>query len=285
MRSYQVTLALTAWLTLAGCTQPGPVTPTAGPPTTVPASAVPTSTAGQPRQTLAVYYTLTWADKGPRLVREFHQLQAGADPAAQVRAAVTEMLTGDALDPDYVDLWPARARVRDVSVAAGVATVDLGDARQANLGAEGSLVALQQLVWTATAVPTINSVKIMLDGMPTADLWGHLDISGPQRRLAAAEVLYPVWLISPQHGEHMGRRVTLHIAGIAFEATVTYEIKRAGTVVKHGFVTLDKGAPGQGEATQVIDLDQPGTYMIAAYLTSAADESRLALDDHTITVG
>lgn len=233
---------------------------------------------------MAVYYTRTQPGKAPRLVREFHQVPAGTESAAKVRAAVTEMLTGRPLDPDYADLWPDGARVLNVTVDSGVATVDLGGAAAANLGVEASAIAWQQLVWTVTAVPDIKALKLMLDSKAAGELWGHLDVGGPQRRAPAADVLHSVWLISPQQGERVGREVTVHIAAIAFEATVNYEIKRAGVVVKEGFVTLNEGAPAQGETKQTVELDLPGEYVIAAFLISAEDNSRQSIDDHQVTV-
>lgn len=282
MRPIFIAIAAAATLLASpGCSRPGPATPS--PSATAPATIQPTSGPPVPIQSLAVYYALDRPGRGPRLVREFHPATTAVDPAVQVRAAVTEMLTRKAFDPDYRNLWPAGATVLNVSVAADTATIDFAGAATANLGAEASAIALQQLVWTVTAVPNVHAVKIMLDGRPTAELWGHLDVGQPQRRSAAADVLYPVWLISPQHGDQVGRQVTLHIAGIAFEATVNYEITRAGAVVKEGFVTLSAGPPLQGEAKQAITLDQPGAYVIAAYLISAKDGSREAIDDHTVT--
>ena len=98
------------------------------------------------------------------------------------------------------------------------------------------------------------------------------------------DTIAPVWLISPQHGDRVGREVTLHIAGIAFEATVNYEIRLGTQIVKEGFVTLDKGAPQQGEAKQTVTLE-PGDYVIAAYLVSPEDAEREHLDDHSVKVG
>lgn len=268
-------------LTLAACTAnptPSPSTATTGPGT----GPVPTTSAGQ--LALAVYYTLTQNNGDPQLVREFHRMSVqDVSKAGHIRAAVTEMLTRDAVDPDYRGLWPRGARVANVAASGPVATIDLTSATVNGVGAKAAAIAVQQLVWTVTAVPDVTSVVILLDGRPANELWGHIDISKLLQRGSAVDVLAPVWLISPQHGDTVGRDVTLHIAGIAFEATVNYEIRRGGTLIEEGFITLNAGAPAQGEAKKLVNLD-PGSYVITAFLISSNDSSRQNPDDHAITV-
>jgi hypothetical protein len=92
-----------------------------------------------------------------------------------------------------------------------------------------------------------------------------------------------VWLISPQHGDVVGRQVTLHVAGIVFEATANYQIRRGNAVVKSGAIQLGAGAPAQGEAKLAVTLE-PGTYVIEAFEISAKDGSRQHIDNHTVTV-
>ncbi|GIH10619.1 hypothetical protein Rhe02_86860 [Rhizocola hellebori] len=267
-----VCLALTA--TLAACTVADPA-PTGS---STPSAAV--------KQPVAVYYALTTPEGlGPRLVREFHRVQEPTDSVVgQVRAAASQMLSHNALDPDYANLWPNGAKLLNVSIAGNTATVDIGGATANNVGAQAAQIAVQQLVWTVTAVPNIDSVKILLDGAPATELWGHVDLSKPLKRASALDTLAPVWLISPQHGDRVGREVTLHIAGIAFEATVHYQVRFGTQVVKEGFVTLDKGAPQQGEAKQTVTLE-PGDYVIATFLVSSEDAEKEHLDDHSVTVG
>jgi hypothetical protein len=269
-----VCLALTATLAACTATDPDPV-----------GSGTP-SPSGPAQQPVAVYYALTSPEGlGPRLVREFHRVEAPTDSVVgQVRAAATEMLTHNALDPDYANLWPNGTQVRDVSIAGNTATVDVSGVSVNNVGAQGAEIAVQQLVWTVTAVPNIDSLTILVDGAPAAELWGHVDISKPLRRASAFDTIAPVWLISPQHGDRVGREVTLHIAGIAFEATVNYEVRVGTQIIKEGFVTLDKGAPQQGEAKTTVTLE-PGDYVIAAYLVSSEDAEREHLDDHSVKVG
>ena len=57
------------------------------------------------------------------------------------------MLSRPPSDPDYSTLWPATTLVKSVSVAAGVATVDLS-AYPGTLGSGYEAAAVNQLVYT-----------------------------------------------------------------------------------------------------------------------------------------
>ncbi|NUT34959.1 MAG: hypothetical protein HOV79_18030 [Hamadaea sp.] len=289
-----VRLAVAAVLTpvlgvmLAGCPSPSPGPTSSSAPTPTPPGPSATGGAtggpgGGSTALLAIYYTL--ADRGtPKLVREFHRLPVAADTAtAKATAAVKEMLRPSALDSDYKTLWPTSATVRGVSVSGDVTTVDLSGVSTGNVGAIGEAQAVQQLVWTVTAATGLPQVQIKRDGKVVESLWGHVTVDKPLRRAAAADTLHAVWVIAPQHGERTGGDVTVHLAGIVFEATVNYDVLQGGTVVKHGVVTLDPGRPAQGEAKVTVRL-APGTYVIQAYEVSAKDGSRLHIDNHTFTV-
>lgn len=264
--------ALAAVLTaaLAGCT--GPSSPAPLP------IGTPTATTA-----LAVYYTVS--DRGgPKLIREFHRLPVPDDSAAaKVSAAVTDMLASPALDPDYTSLWPQGIRITSAKVDGDTATVDL-TGFTAGLGGLIEATALQQLVYTVTAASGQPKVKILRDGQKADSLFGHMSTKEALTRGPAVDVLYGVWIISPQQGDQSGADVQIHLAGIAFEATINYDVLRDGKIVKHQVVTLDAGAPKQGEFTTTVRLD-PGEYVIQAYEVSAKDGARQHQDSHTFTVG
>lgn len=266
--------ALAAALTaaLAGCTGPSPA------PTTAPLPmGTPTATTS-----LAVYYTIS-EQGGPKLIREFHMLPVPDDSAGgKVASAVGDMLAEPAHDPDYTSLWPQGVHLLSAKVDGDTTTVDLTGV-SAGLGGVAESIALQQLVYTATAASGQPKVRVLKDGQPVDSLFGHVSTKNLLTRGKALDVLYGVWIISPQQGEQPGRDVTVHLAGIAFEATVNYDILRDGKVVKHDAVTLDVGAPKQGEFTTTLQLD-PGEYVIQAYAVSEKGGGRQHQDSHTFTV-
>ena len=131
----------------------GPTTSATTPsiqPTTTPPTTPPSKTATPTTATVPVYYL----GANDKLYREFHPATVGnGGTAAKVRAAIALMLDGrTAFDPDYSSQWPASASVRSVSVAGGVATVDLHGATVNGYDPAGNRAALQQLIWTATGV-------------------------------------------------------------------------------------------------------------------------------------
>lgn len=280
-----------------GATSPG-AAPTASAPAPTASAPAPTDTAppgasatagappgtGMAKATVAVYYLGN--DRGrPRLYREFHAIPVGdGSAAAKTRAAVTQMLDGrTAADPDYASGWPASATVRQVRTTGDTVTVDLTGAAVSGATGEEATLAVQQLVWTATATSGKPGVRLLLDGAPAGRLWGQVDVSGTLRRAPAADVLGLVWLVSPQHGATVGRTFEVHIAGIVFEATAHLRVRQGSRTVSDQVVTLSTGAPAQGERKVSLTL-APGTYTLEAYEISPADGSEQHLDDHVITV-
>lgn len=235
--------------------------------------------------TVPVYY-LGASDK---LYREYHSTLVGdGSTAAKVRAAVTLMLDGrTAFDHDYSSQWPASASVRSVTVAGGVATIDLHGATVNGYDPAGNRAALQQLIWTATAFTGGTGVRLLFDGKPRATLWAsHQPVAGVLHRAAAVDVLAPVWVIDPQQGAVSGRSVTVHVAGIVFEGAIQIRVRTsAGTQVVRQHVQLTVGAPAQGTATVTLHLS-PGRYTIEAFylpMNNSCD-CPSGTDQHTFTV-
>jgi hypothetical protein len=271
---------------IAGCS--GSSTP----PTAVPPSPVPSATATGPSPTTAgeptpsatgtaaraVYY-LHDTGQGPRLYREFHPRPA---TTAVVRDAVTAMLTEKAYDGDYTSLWPSGTTVRGARVDGTTAYVDLSrEARRGNAGSAAEAASLQQLVYTVTAAaPSVRTVQLLVDGHTVETLWGHADTRRPMARQAAAEILGPVWLLVPrsiQRGARFGGEASV------FEATVSWEFRQGGRVVKAGHTNAATGAPGRGPWSAVADVP-PGEYVLRAFESSAKDGSATFVDDKPVTV-
>jgi hypothetical protein len=266
--------ALAAALTaaLAGCTGSSPAPSTSPLPMGTPA----------PTTSLAVYYAIS-EQGGPKLVREFHTLAvAEQTPTAKVNSAVSDMLATPARDPDYASMWPPGVRLLGAKVDGDTSTVDLTGI-ESGTGSAAETIALQQLVYTVTAASGQPKVRILKDGQAVDSLFGHVSVRDPLTRGKAIEVLYGIWIISPQQGDQSGQAVKVHLAGIAFEATVTYDILHDGKTVKHEAVTLSAGAPQQGEFTVTVQLE-PGDYVIQAYAVSQKDGGRQHQDSHTFTV-
>jgi hypothetical protein len=242
-----------------------------------------------------VYYV----GAGDRLYREFHAATVPADTIeARVAAAAGMALDGGAFDPDYHARWPGTAQVRGVRIEGAVATVDLSGVGGSPGSAAAARAAVEQLVWTVTAVTAdwdadrpagdqvnVSGVRLTVDGSRVDDLWGQVDVSGVLARRDALQVQALVWLISPQHGETVNRQFTVHVYGNVPESNVIVRVVTPnGQTVHLEPVTLAPGRPAWGEATTRVPPLEPGRYTVEAYFESLEDGSVQALDDHEVTV-
>lgn len=276
-------------LLLAGCsadptgTGPARVETGASPPaTSAPASSAPASSGPvTPRavSAVAVYWLGGNDPRGPRLYREFVRRPVAQEP---VRLAVEVMLTTGPQDPDYRTLWAKGTAVRDVRREGTTAVVDLTEqARTSGGGSAFEAATVQQLVHTVTAAdPTVQAVRVLVEGEPVETLWGAADLSEPVRRGPAAEVLGPVWL---DVAEGAVVRRTFGGTASVFEATVSWQVRQGDRVVQEGFSTASDGAPGRGEWSGELDVP-PGSYELWAFESSAKDGSVTWLDTKQIRV-
>lgn len=247
--------------------------PTAAPSETPSESPAPSeSTPATPTEarTLPVYYTGE-TSVGPRLFREFHQLQAEDTLAGQVRAALNESLSATPIDPDYVSGWPQGVTVADVSTADEQITVDLVGApadRPSSMSVIGAEIALQQLVHTAQAVAQDRiPVLVRRDGEISATVLG-VPTSEPLTAAPAIDVQAPVWITSPQDGDVVGRTVEVEGRGAFFEATVSWQLLRDGDVVDEGFTTAEEGMT-LSPFSFTFEAE-PGGYVLRVYEASMA---------------
>jgi spore germination protein GerM len=121
-------------------------------------SLVPTTVAGPVAEEVQL-----WFVRDGRLVLVVRPLDAPVDPEDAVAALASpptdapETLRTAVPDPQVI---------RDITVAAGVARVDLA-ASIAELGGDDQLLAVAQIVCTLTALPGVGQVAFALEGLPT----------------------------------------------------------------------------------------------------------------------
>ena len=161
-----------------------------------------------------------------------------------------------------------------VSQKGSTLTVDLSaDAfGNTNVGSELAALAIQQLVYTATAAAHVaghdaTSVVITVDGKP-ADVWGVVHVGSPMTRVPMLDVQAQAWITFPQQGAVLpAGRVRFTGYGTSFEGVFHWEIRSAsGTRVAHGEAM--GGSMGEyGSLTWSATL-APGSYTV-----------RLATDD------
>ncbi len=233
-----------------------------------------------------VYYAADNGD-GNRLTREFRTVETNASP---VTAAVS-MLAEPAMDPDYDSFWSSDLDVRSTAVTEGTIEVELETAPPADGPAgDDARVAMQQLVYTATAAASMHDagdasdVRVTVDGQPLPELFGESDLAEPVSRAEPLEIRQLVQIDTPTEGENVTAPVTVNGSGAAFEATLQWEILADGEVVASDTTTAEECctmSPFEFE----VDLD-PGTYELVVSEVDVSDgEGRSpASDSKTFTV-
>src|SRR5215211_7391623 len=193
---------------------------------------------------LAVYYLRTW--RGHRyLAPEWHPVPWTRAVAA---AALDELLGGRPLFPGTRRPFPAGARLREVSVEAGTATVDLSGS--ALPGGTAGRWRLQALVHTLAQFPTVRRVKVEREGRAVA---GPLTPDpGP---------LAPIALAQPAPGVQVkGDRLVVKGEASVFEGTVGLRLRDdRGKVMAQSYATAARGAPGRGPFSGALSFTPPAT--------------------------
>ena len=161
--------------------------------------------------------------------REIRQVTA----ATPVRGALEAMLAGPQSET-LVALWPTDTRVLGISQADGIITVDLsGEARNASVGAASEVTMVQTLVWTVTAAYAMPeaSVRLLIEGAPAGEAWGHMVWDAPIPRDAPLGTLSRIIVDTPLWKETVGSPVRISGEAAVFEATLAYTVFDVGTAL------------------------------------------------------
>ena len=127
-----------------------------------------------PQRTARVFFVMV--DEAGEIRLHGVQRTVSAD-AAPLTATLRELLAGptDAEQRlDLISLLPEDVELHRVSVQDGTAIIDLGQGfRFSSLGQEALLGRLKQLVYSATDLPTVDAVQVLIDGT-------NVDYLGPE---------------------------------------------------------------------------------------------------------
>jgi hypothetical protein len=231
---------------------------------------------------ISVYFVAD-TPRGFKLFSEERIFSAVDDIELQV---ISDLVSGKTLplDPDYVNLWGGTNRVNSVSIAGSVGTVDLGEL-SLNVGAEGEQRAIDQIVWTLTALaPEVKSVAFTVNGKTIESFAGHVDTTATFERAIDYEVLNPIQINSINQGAELTSPVTISGQACTFEANVVWKLFQNGIALKNGFTTATAGCPDRGNWSISLENLEPGEYTIQVLEYSAEDGSLFAIDDKQFTI-
>jgi hypothetical protein len=139
------------------------------------------------------------AESAPATVRVYflqgEQLVPVSRPGSTVRVALTALLDGPSKAESgrqFRTLVPDGTRLRSVRFANGVATIDLGEGFAAGRNADSLSARIAQLVFTATAVRGVKSVRVLISGGVPLGLFPGIALSRPITREQAARPVVPL---------------------------------------------------------------------------------------------
>jgi hypothetical protein len=199
-----------------------------------------------------------------------------ATPAV-ARAALSELLEGptpDEAGDGLVTAIPEGTSLRDISIADGIATVDLEGTFDDGGGSSSMLGRVAQVVATLTRFPTVERVAFRLDGEPVASIGGEGVVVDPPIGRRAIEDQTPQILVeSPLPGDDVSTPIRLLGTANVFEATVSLEVRdSAGKPILETFTTATSGTGTRGTFETTLPLPgRTGDVTVVAFESSAKD--------------
>ena len=285
-RARRVSLAVAVAFLAAGCSAAVPTAPVA------PGSAaqaetderppIPDPYASNPPSTMTVFLV---GQSPTDFYLERALIDLGETPVDlidRVRLSISGLLfTVGAFDPvalpGLATFVPAGTALNGVSESGGIVTIDVGGAfGLSSGGAEEERMLAQQLAHTALVDPALTSIRLLIDGAPITELWGHLDWSVPLG--ADPRALAPVVISDPGPATRMcclsagaGSQVTIIGETAVFEGAVEVRLEdAAGSVIVEGSVIAHGGGPDRGRWTWDVTVPGTGTWTVIAEVPTLA---------------
>jgi Sporulation and spore germination/Immunoglobulin-like domain of bacterial spore germination len=169
--------------------------------------------------------------------------------AAVARAAVNALIAGPNAAESAAGVRssvPAASRLRGISIASGVATIDLNHAFAAPGPRRRVRMRLAQLTFTATQFPTIRAVTLHIAGHPVASI-GSVAVPSQMRRSTFPRLLPAIVVHRPLIGADLAPTVRLTGTSNVFEAAMIAKmVSSGGRVLAKKFFTATCGTGCRG---------------------------------------
>ena len=280
--------ALVAALALGGCAPR--VTPTPPPPvaaaTSAPSSAVPTTTSAVPTASpVPTTSPVPVAQASARvyLVRgEYLGLGAARNVTATTPAkgAMLQLLAGPSPAEKTWSLHseiPAGTTLRGLSIAGGIATVDLSRRFESGGGTLTMTLRIAQVVETLTQFRGVSRVSFRIDGKHVQSIGGEgLMVSPPVGRTDYVDSLAPIMLEEPLPGARIKSPVRLRGSADVFEGQFTARVTdAAGKVIVEQPIHATSGTGTRGTFDELVPFSTAahGKGWVTVFEPSAKDGS------------
>jgi len=254
-------------------TGPSTTTPSSGP---SPVSPPPSSPAAPGTVTLEVWFDTS---HDSRLVRVFRVLPATRAVGTAALEALLDGPRATEVARGVGTQIPPGTTLLGLSIADGVATVNLSDEFFSGGSAVSEWTRLGQVVWTITQFGTVRGVTIELDGKPIKPF----DIDGaalgrPWNRSDFEQIAPAIVVDEPASGQSVGSPIRVSGTADVFEATVSLRLfDEDGTEVANGvtMATCGTGCRGTFETTLAYTVERDQTGVLQVYEASAKDGSAI----------
>jgi hypothetical protein len=181
---------------------------------------------------------------------------------------------------------PAGTQVLGLTIANGVATVDLSTEFESGAGSASVLTRLGQVVYTLTQFPTIKSVQFEIEGQPVTVFSSEgIVLDKPVARSNYVDLLPAIWVDRPAFGAAAGNPA--HVTGSAdvFEATFRVAIlDGSGKVLvdQQVMATCGTGCRGTFDTTVAYPIAKAQYGTLRVYEPSAKDGTPQNIRDYRV---
>nr|NIS31561.1 hypothetical protein [Actinomycetota bacterium] len=181
---------------------------------------------------------------------------------------------------------PGATSLRSVDVSGGVATIDLDSDFVSGGGSFSMRSRLAQVIYTATRVEGVTSVRILLDGTPTTVFGGEgVTIASPAGRSGFDDLLPAIFVETPVFGGFAPNPAIVEGSANTFEGTVRVVLTDAeGLILFDGFTTAACGSGCRGDFRLVIpySVDRPQIGSLIVFEESPADGSQINVREYAV---
>jgi hypothetical protein len=229
------------------------------------------------------FFFVSDTPRGLKLFSEFRELPESENLA---QSALSELISGKItpLDPEYSNLWDSTHTLNSIQIIGTKATIDV-NLGKLNVGSEGEIRAIDQIVWTLTGLePSVTAVNFTVNGSVVESFAGHVDTTAEFSRAPEYEVLGPIQIRTVNENQVISSPVTLEGDACTFEANLVWTLYQDGKVIEESFTTAESACPLRSSWRVVLGDLPPGNYLFEAKEFSAEDGSLFAIDSKRFVV-
>ena len=206
--------------------------------------------------------------------------------AAAALRALLDGPNGRELAAGLTTAVPPDTRLLDLTVADGLARVDLSGRFREGEGVTPARERLAQVVYTLTQFPTVKSVRVRIDGHTVTAL-GDVKLDRGLARADFEDQTPPILVESPGFGTAVNSPFTARGTANTFEATFEYELRDgAGRILAKHLETATSGTGTRGTFSFPVSftVTQPTGGALVVFERSPAAGSRIHVRSIPLTL-